>query len=166
MASFRAPGHTEGAFGLECLAGIARQTHPVSGVLVVDNASTDGTEAALEASGLGGWFPLDYLRLAREFVSSRLGLTTLPEQHDLVVTALQALAPQVVARRQERTYVVDLSVTTRHGEKSAMIANAIVAAYLEDQASARTTAAKRATDALSRWQISSLLPSGSSKKTA
>ena len=39
--------------------------------------------------------PASALRLAREFVSSRLGLTTLPEQHDLVVTALQALAPQV-----------------------------------------------------------------------
>src|SRR2546423_3422224 len=57
--------HNRKALLLECLAGIARQTHPVSGVLVVDNASTDGTEAALEASGLGGQFPLDYLRLAR-----------------------------------------------------------------------------------------------------
>jgi Mrp family chromosome partitioning ATPase len=39
-------------------------------------------------------------------------------------------------------------VATRDPDKSAMIANAIVAAYLEDQADARTTAAKRATDAL------------------
>ena len=45
--------------------------------------------------------------------------------------------------------MADLSVTTRDAEKSALIANAIVTAYLEDQASARTTAAKRATDALS-----------------
>jgi rhamnopyranosyl-N-acetylglucosaminyl-diphospho-decaprenol beta-1,3/1,4-galactofuranosyltransferase len=50
---------------LECLDGIARQTHPVSGVLVVDNASTDGTLAALEGSGLGARLPLEYLRLAR-----------------------------------------------------------------------------------------------------
>src|SRR2546423_5506739 len=93
--------------------------------------------------------PASGLRLAREFISSKLGLAGATEQHDPIVTALQALAPQVIARRQERTYVVDLSVTTRDAEKSAMIANAIVAAYLEDQASARTTAAKRATDALS-----------------
>ncbi|TMK62195.1 MAG: glycosyltransferase [Actinobacteria bacterium] len=57
--------HNRKALLLECLAGIACQTRPVSGVLVVDNASTDGTEAALEASGLGGRLPLDYLRLAR-----------------------------------------------------------------------------------------------------
>lgn len=88
-------------------------------------------------------------RLAREFFSSRLGLTAPAEQHDPVIIALQTLAPQVIARRQERTYVVDLSVTTRDAEKSATIANAIVTAYLEDQAGARTTAAKRATDALS-----------------
>src|SRR2546423_762581 len=93
--------------------------------------------------------PASGLRLAREFVSSKLGLAALAEQHDSVVTALQTLAPQVIARRQERTYVVDLSVTTRQGEKSAMIANAIVTAYLQDQADARTIAAKRATDALS-----------------
>ena len=57
--------HNRKGLLLECLAGIARQSHPVRGVLVVDNASTDGTEAALEASGLGGRLPLDYLRLAR-----------------------------------------------------------------------------------------------------
>jgi succinoglycan biosynthesis transport protein ExoP len=93
--------------------------------------------------------PTSAFRRAREFVSGKLGLAAPAEQHDPVVTALQALAPQVSARRQERTYVVDLSVTTREGEKSALIANAIVTAYLEDQASSRTTAARRATDALS-----------------
>jgi rhamnopyranosyl-N-acetylglucosaminyl-diphospho-decaprenol beta-1,3/1,4-galactofuranosyltransferase len=50
---------------LECLTGIARQTHPVDGVLVVDNASTDGTREALEASGLAGRLRIDYLRLTR-----------------------------------------------------------------------------------------------------
>ena len=44
--------HNRKALLLECLEGIARQTHRVAGVLVVDNASTDGTEEALEASGL------------------------------------------------------------------------------------------------------------------
>jgi succinoglycan biosynthesis transport protein ExoP len=92
--------------------------------------------------------PASVLGLARDFVTARLGLAGAPQQRDPVVQTLQALATQVIARRQERTYVVDLSVATRDAEKSAMIANAIVTAYLEDQAGARTTAARRATDAL------------------
>ena len=78
----------------------------------------------------------------------KLGLAKQREP-DPVVAVLQELAPKIGARRQERTYVVDLTASTRDPEKSALIANAIVAAYLEDQADARTTAAKRATDALS-----------------
>ena len=50
---------------LQCLDAIARQAHPVAGVLVVDNASTDGTEEALAKSGLGARLRLDYLRLER-----------------------------------------------------------------------------------------------------
>jgi rhamnopyranosyl-N-acetylglucosaminyl-diphospho-decaprenol beta-1,3/1,4-galactofuranosyltransferase len=46
---------------LDCLAALDRQTHPLAGILVVDNASTDGTPEALERSG----FQLDYLRLRR-----------------------------------------------------------------------------------------------------
>lgn len=93
--------------------------------------------------------PASAFRRAREFVSSKLGLAAATEQHDPIITALQTLAPQVIARRQERSYVVDLSVTSRDAEKSALIANAVVTAYLADQAGARTTAARRATDALS-----------------
>jgi rhamnopyranosyl-N-acetylglucosaminyl-diphospho-decaprenol beta-1,3/1,4-galactofuranosyltransferase len=57
--------HNRRALLLECLAAIAEQTHAVDGVLVVDNASTDGTLEALEASGLAGRMPVDYLRLRR-----------------------------------------------------------------------------------------------------
>src|SRR5437763_162453 len=57
--------HNRKGLLLECLAGIARQSHPVRGVLVVDNASTDGTEEALAKSGLGARLRLDYLRLER-----------------------------------------------------------------------------------------------------
>jgi GT2 family glycosyltransferase len=46
----------------ECLAALARQTHPLAAVIVVDNASTDGTEETVaEAEGL----ELAYVRLAR-----------------------------------------------------------------------------------------------------
>jgi polysaccharide biosynthesis transport protein len=93
--------------------------------------------------------PPSILRAALDLVLAKLGLARQREPQDPVVGVLQELAPKVVARRQERTYVVDLSVSTRAPEKSALIANAVVAAYLEDQANARTTAAKRATEALS-----------------
>jgi rhamnopyranosyl-N-acetylglucosaminyl-diphospho-decaprenol beta-1,3/1,4-galactofuranosyltransferase len=46
---------------LQCLAALERQTHPVERVIVVDNASTDGTQQALEESGLD----VDYLPLRR-----------------------------------------------------------------------------------------------------
>ena len=92
--------------------------------------------------------PPSALRAALDLISAKLGFARKPEQ-DPVVAVLQELAPKVGARRQERTYVVDLTASTRDPEKSARIANAIIAAYLEDQADARTSAAKRATDALS-----------------
>ena len=50
---------------LECLEGIARQTHAVAGAIVVDNASTDGTRAAVEASGIADRLRIGYLRLRR-----------------------------------------------------------------------------------------------------
>ena len=50
---------------LECLEALARQTHPLGEVVVVDNASTDGTEELLEDSGIGARLPVLYLRLTR-----------------------------------------------------------------------------------------------------
>jgi len=92
--------------------------------------------------------PPSLVRLVREFIADALGLAPVAPR-DPVVTALQTFAPLVIARRQEKTYVVDLSVTTRDPVKSTVLANAIVKAYLDDQAGRRTAAAKRATDALS-----------------
>lgn len=37
---------------IECVRSLLAQTHPVAGVIVFDNASTDGTEQALRAAGL------------------------------------------------------------------------------------------------------------------
>jgi uncharacterized protein involved in exopolysaccharide biosynthesis/Mrp family chromosome partitioning ATPase len=93
--------------------------------------------------------PPSSLSAIRNFLYDKLGIAPPTPQNDPTVIALQTLGPLIVARRQERTYVVDLSVTTRDGEKAARIANAIIRSYLDDQAGARTTAARRATDALS-----------------
>lgn len=62
--------------------------------------------------------------------------------------ALAALDKAVAVRRGERTFVIDISVTSRDASKAARIANALADAYLEDQAAVRAEAAKRATEAL------------------
>src|SRR3954452_22267184 len=50
---------------LDCLEALAGQTQPLDRVLVVDNASSDGTLEHLRASGIAARLPLDYLRLER-----------------------------------------------------------------------------------------------------
>ena len=67
---------------------------------------------------------------------------------DGLVYALAALDKNVVVRRGERTFVIDISVTAREADKAARIANALATTYLENQASVRADAAQRATAAL------------------
>lgn len=93
--------------------------------------------------------PASVLGRVRDYAYVALGLAPSFAERDLSLSALQTLVPLVVAKRQDRTYVVDLSVSTRDPDKSALLANAIVKAYLADQAAVRASAAKRATDALS-----------------
>ena len=50
---------------LECLAALARQTRPLDRVVLVDNASTDGTVDAVEASDLPDRLPLELVQLRR-----------------------------------------------------------------------------------------------------
>ena len=50
---------------LECLESLARQEHPVDRVVVVDNASTDGTPEAIVESGVGSRIAIDYVRCER-----------------------------------------------------------------------------------------------------
>jgi rhamnopyranosyl-N-acetylglucosaminyl-diphospho-decaprenol beta-1,3/1,4-galactofuranosyltransferase len=57
--------HNRKALLLACLGALARQTHPVDAVTVVDNASTDGTWEALVESGLGDRMAIEYVQLSR-----------------------------------------------------------------------------------------------------
>jgi rhamnopyranosyl-N-acetylglucosaminyl-diphospho-decaprenol beta-1,3/1,4-galactofuranosyltransferase len=50
---------------LACLEALARQTHELEGVTVVDTASTDGTTEALEAAEVRERLALEHLRLTR-----------------------------------------------------------------------------------------------------
>lgn len=67
---------------------------------------------------------------------------------DGMLYALAELDRKVAVRRGERTFVIDISVTSRDADKAARIANALANAYLEDQAAVRDAAARRATDSL------------------
>lgn len=67
---------------------------------------------------------------------------------DPVLAALAAMDKQIMVRRNERTFVIDVSVVTGEGTKSARVANAMVEAYLEDQTRSRSDTAQRASDAL------------------
>jgi uncharacterized protein involved in exopolysaccharide biosynthesis/Mrp family chromosome partitioning ATPase len=71
-----------------------------------------------------------------------------PSKRDGMLYALAELDRRVSVRRGERTFVIDISVTSRDPEKAARLANALANAYLENQAAVRDAAAKRATESL------------------
>jgi uncharacterized protein involved in exopolysaccharide biosynthesis/Mrp family chromosome partitioning ATPase len=68
---------------------------------------------------------------------------------DSAFTALTALRRSLQVKRAERTYVVDVSVTSRYPEKAAHIANAIAQAYLTEQTEVRSDAARQISQSLS-----------------
>lgn len=67
---------------------------------------------------------------------------------DPVLTALGVLEKRVTARREERSYVVTLGVSTNNPDKSVRIANAIVAAFQTELATAEMDGATRSAAAL------------------
>jgi succinoglycan biosynthesis transport protein ExoP len=99
-----------------------------------------------EFSPRGGWRLDDLIGVLRSSIGR------LPEQAkhvDRELDALRLLQRRITAKRSERTYVVDLVVESSDPEKAARIANAVGAAYLDEQADARAEAARRATESLS-----------------
>ncbi len=68
---------------------------------------------------------------------------------DRTLAALTELKRRVIVKRDERTYVVEVDVTTRDPEKSARIANAIADAYLAEQTQIRADAARQVSQSLS-----------------
>ena len=61
---------------------------------------------------------------------------------------LENFRKAVAAKRPERAYVIDLSVSSQSAEKSARLANAIAKAFLETEITARAEAARRASGSL------------------
>jgi polysaccharide biosynthesis transport protein len=65
------------------------------------------------------------------------------------LSALNALKRAIQVKRVERTYIVDVSVTTQEPAKAARIANAIAQAYLAEQTDVRSDAARQISQSLS-----------------
>lgn len=56
-------------FLLECLAGLSNQTHPIDGLVLVDNASNDGTPYLLQENGILEVIPDEQSSSIQEFSS-------------------------------------------------------------------------------------------------
>jgi uncharacterized protein involved in exopolysaccharide biosynthesis/Mrp family chromosome partitioning ATPase len=79
-----------------------------------------------------------------------IGLDRAPvrDARDPVLLALAAMDKQVLVRRGDRTFVIDITTISGDGAKSARIANAMAETYLEDQIAVRSEAAQRASNSL------------------
>ncbi len=109
----------------------------------VKNLSLD-TDAEFIGSGIG-------LRdLFNAMVSTvGLGSTTPDSVNTPLLRALRTLQKRLYIERPERTYVVEVTAETEDAVKSARVAEGVSQAYLDEQAKARTDAARQATASLS-----------------
>jgi polysaccharide biosynthesis transport protein len=74
--------------------------------------------------------------------------TAAPTEQDRILRAVNVLRNRLVARRPDKTFVIDISVWSSNREKAARLANDIASIYLEQQIAAKTAAAKRTNTAL------------------
>ncbi len=77
------------------------------------------------------------------------GFSVGPVVADKPLAALNELKRHVQVTRSERTYVVDVSVTSIEPEKAMRIANAVAQAYLVEQTEVRADAARQVSQSLS-----------------
>lgn len=76
------------------------------------------------------------------------GLFGSEQNGDRETTAVQTLQQRIGVKRPERTFVIEMSVSSSDPNKSARIADAIISAYLEDQAQYRSSSNEGAAEAL------------------
>ena len=82
------------------------------------------------------------------FLKRALGMVTPPASRDPTNLALDTLRQKMVVRRPERTFVIDVTVQSQEPQKAADIANAVGDAYFAEESTARTEAARRASESL------------------
>ena len=71
-------------------------------------------------------------------------LNIAPTKPDPTTQALTTLAQSIKVKRAQKTYVVDVEVSASSGVKAALVAEAVIEAYLADQTAAKSAEAKRA----------------------
>jgi uncharacterized protein involved in exopolysaccharide biosynthesis len=81
-------------------------------------------------------------------LASIVGLLVHSAPEDRTLKAVRILQSHLTTRRPDKTFVIDVSVWTQDRAKSARIANAIAAIYLDQEGTTKTDAAKRTTAAL------------------
>lgn len=81
-------------------------------------------------------------------LASIVGLLAHSAPEDRALKAVRILQSRVIARRPDKTFVIDVSVWSEDRAKAARIANAIASVYLDQEGSTKTDAAKRTTAAL------------------
>jgi uncharacterized protein involved in exopolysaccharide biosynthesis/Mrp family chromosome partitioning ATPase len=67
-----------------------------------------------------------------------------PQAPDAETRAILSLSDSLKVKRAQKTYVVDVEVSSSSPVKAARISEAVVAAYIEDQSAAKTDEARRA----------------------
>ena len=88
------------------------------------------------------------LRVVANQFLTLLGLGNRLTRPDPALAALIELKRHLQVRRAERTYVVDVSVSSRDPTKAARLANAIARAYLAEQTEVRSDAARQISQSL------------------
>ncbi len=88
------------------------------------------------------------LRAFLSDISAALGRRQTPATPDPSLAALNALRQRVQVKRAERTYVVDVSVSSAEPAKAARLANAVAQAYLAQQTQVRADAARQVSNSL------------------
>jgi uncharacterized protein involved in exopolysaccharide biosynthesis/Mrp family chromosome partitioning ATPase len=88
------------------------------------------------------------LRGLLEQISAALGRRPAPAKPDASLAALNEFRRRVQVKRAERTYVVDIAVTSEEAAKAARLANAVAQAYLEEQTQVRADAARQVSRSL------------------
>jgi polysaccharide biosynthesis transport protein len=105
----------------------------------------DGEGLARDPEFTRGPSPLRAL-LAR--IAATLGRRQALAKPDPSLAALNAFRRRVLVKRAERTYVVDISVTSEEPAKAARLANAVAQAYLTEQTEVRADAARQVSRSL------------------
>ncbi len=88
------------------------------------------------------------LRGLLDQISAALGRRQAAAKPDASLAALNEFRRRVQVKRAERTYVVDIGVSSEEAAKAARLANAVAQAYLDEQTQVRADAARQVSRSL------------------